>query len=169
MNSLKKIFAVIILLAVLGGGSYAVYLALNGTRESEIEPVAKVDDEGVELLFGDLGTDLKYLANPAAIDYGIAKYPSAVVSSQKELSFEGKVNGSQLTVGTFTTQDTIDKVVDFYIAKFGKNYKSGSINGQTGSTDYKYVTSQSDDSPVVIIYRSVDRTIIHLAKPGLSS
>ncbi|OQA52055.1 MAG: hypothetical protein BWY43_00662 [candidate division WS2 bacterium ADurb.Bin280] len=169
MNSVKKVFAIIVLLAFLGGGSYAVYLAINGTRENDIEPVANVSDEGVELLFGDLGTDLKYLTSPSTVDYGVVKYPSAVVSSQKELSFEGEVNGSQLTVGTFTTEDTVDKVMDFYIGKFGKDYKSGSINGQAGSTDYKYVTSEDEDAPVVIIYRSVDRTVIHLAKPGLSS
>lgn len=168
MNKLKKIFAVIILLVVFGGGSYAIYLAFTGTRQTDIKTVAEVDDKGVRLLYGDLGTDLDYLPDPAIIDYGIDQYPSSVASSQEELSFEGEINGSELTVGTFTTDDPVDSVTKYYIGKFGSNAKNGSIDSKENNFSYKYVTSTVDNAPVVIIYRQDDKTIIHLTKPGLA-
>lgn len=167
MNRVKKIFGIVVIVLVLVGAGYAIYSASNGTRRGEVKTTAEANDEGLQLLYGDLGTDIKYTANPAQVDYGIKQYPGSMPSAQKELSFQGTVNKSQLTVGTFTTQDSVDKVTAYYKSQLGQTAKSGDITSNKYSFNYRYITSEVSNSPVVIVYRTTTGTIIHLTRPGL--
>lgn len=167
MERVKKIFGVIIIVLVLVGVGYAIYSAVGGTKRGSVKSVAEVNNEGLKLLYGDLGTDIKYIADPAKVDYGIAQYPGSKASTQKELSFKGTVNKSQLTVGTFTTADSVDKVTAYYKTQFGSTAKTGDINSTKYSFNYRFITSQVNNAPVVIVYKNTEGTIIHLTRPGL--
>lgn len=167
MDRLKKIFGILVIILVVIGVGYAIYSASSGTRKGSVKLVSEVNDEGLKLLYGDLGTDIKYIDNPSQISYGIKRYPGSLPSTQKELSFQGTVNKSQLTVGTFTTGDTVDKVVSFYMSELGQSAKTGDITSNKYSFNYKYITSEVSNSPVIITYRTTNTTIIHLTRPGL--
>lgn len=167
MNRAKKILGILIVVLAIVGIGYAIYLAVNGTRNDSVKTVAEADDEGLKLLYGDLGADIQYIADPTKVDYGINQYPGAAVSSNEKLSFQGKVNQSELTVGTFTTQDTVDEVMQYYKTQFGSTAKTGDIKSSDYSFTYYYVTSEADNASVVIVYRKTTETIIHLVRSGL--
>lgn len=167
MDRLKKVFGVLVIVLVLLGVGYAIYSAVSGTRKGNIKTVAKVDDQGLTVMYGDLGTDIEYIEDPTVVNYGVKQYPGSTPASQKELSFQGKVNSSEMTVGTFVTQDSVDKVVAYYKSQLGETAKDGNIYSQKNNFDYKIVTSDLANSPVVITYRATTGTVIHLTRPGL--
>lgn len=167
MDRLKKIFGVFIIVLVLAAVGYAIYSVVGGTRKGEIKTVAESSNEGLKLMYGDLGTDITYITDPSQIDYGVSQYPGSKASTQKELSFKGTVNQSQLTVGTFTTGDSVDKVTAYYKTQLGQTAKSGDITSSKYSFNYRFITSEVSNSPVIIVYRSATETVLHLTRPGL--
>lgn len=167
MNKAKKVLGVLIIVIAVVGISYAIYRAVNGTRSGSVQTVAESSDDSLKLLYGDLGTDIQYISDPTLIDYGIKQYPGSQASTDKTLSFSGTVNQSELTVGTFTTQDSVDDVIDYYKTQFGDGAKVTDIESEKYSFNYRCVTSTDVNSPVVIVYKTTSETVIHIARSGV--
>jgi len=114
---MKRILFIAVIIAIAGAGAYLVYQSFSGSKKPP--GTEEVSDDAIKVSKDGENFSLEEIKNPASVDYGVRIYPGAKPDSNEKLSSNVQVNNQSFIVGSFTTSDSLNKVVSFYKKQLG--------------------------------------------------
>lgn len=143
------VFIALIALALLYVGAKSIF---SGSSSS---------DGYVDL--GGEDSTLKYkAAKESDLNLGVTKYPDSEYVTTDSLSGEVITESGTTMVGTYKTDDSVEKVLAYFKDQLGSGYKTAKIND--GETDMTVLGSSDKNDPMVEIYVEDDLTYIKIIK-----
>ena len=155
---MKKLIIVIVILAVLVGG-YFVYQYFWGSGAKKITTEQSAD--GFKISSGNQSLEAQYIADPLNYNFGVGVYPGSTASSEQKPAVYAE-DSQKLTVGTFKTGDSVEKVVDYYKKQFGAGAIAGKYIYQ--GVTYNVVKSSNNEGPIVNIFSEDNQTTLMIVK-----
>jgi hypothetical protein len=157
---MKKIIAIIIIVAIAAVGGYFVWKSLSKPKATQV--MQEFSDTGFKVAEGNYSLSAQYIGDPLKADYGIAVYPSAKPITDKQAAGNVDINGKKLLVATFTSPDSVSQVVTFYQKQMGSQAVTGDVD--SGTITYKVIKNKNDTGPVVSVYTKDNTTYFTIVK-----
>jgi len=153
----RTVFYVIIAIVV----AIALYFGARAiiTKNSSSSGTAQTD----YIDLGDKDTELTYKPVDATkMDLGLKAYPGATVQSGDNFTGEVNFNGDKVSVITYSSQDSLDKIVAFYKTEFGSSAQVKKI--QYDNSDIYVIKGSDENAAIAEIYKEDSLIYIKIIK-----
>jgi len=145
----KKFLIAVLVLIILGVSGYLLYRYYLGDALNPQPKVTKTTS-GYDITQGNTKSSINEMDNVSSFNFGVSIYPGAQEIQGQTSGGQMKSGDKTMTTGLFTTQNSVDDVVNYYGKEFGVN----AVIGQEtiGTTVQKTITQKnSTNAPIVIV------------------
>ncbi len=141
---MKKIIIIAGALIVIVGG---FFLIRSNSSNSSKKYSENITDEGFSISTGGGSISGKY-EDPDKLNLGLSVYSGAILAGDQKSAGNFNLNGVKLTSATYQTDDSREKVEDFYAKQFGSDLQKGEII--SGDKTYKLFKSKTNANSAMV-------------------
>jgi len=145
---MKRVLIIIGAVVIVAGVAYYAYSRYAASKKAA-EYAVNFTSTGFETGSGDTKKVVEKISDPLRVEYGVSIYPGSKESETPSAYVQNA--GVQYTIGTFTTSDSVEKVVSYYQKQFGTDAQTNKAT--VGSVVYTVVTKKNVNRPVVSVYK----------------